>query len=171
MEVQHKGHHSEHLCNTIFLLSIYTPEMLRAVLFPTGVNLLAFLIIVFSYTIMFCSIKKTALQTSEVRNPIGREVAVANRFFFIVFSDAICWIPVFVIKILSLFRVEIPGQSLLLFPSALCHSTPLDEVRIRCLTYSKYFVNTYDDFGTNSYYFPQYFMIYILRNWSVVQSR
>uniref|UniRef100_G1LQ71 Relaxin receptor 2 n=1 Tax=Ailuropoda melanoleuca TaxID=9646 RepID=G1LQ71_AILME len=74
-----------------------------------GVNLLAFLIIVFSYTIMFCSIKKTALQTSEVRNHIGREVAVANRFFFIVFSDAICWIPVFVIKILSLFRVEIPG--------------------------------------------------------------
>ncbi|XP_040303873.1 relaxin receptor 2 [Herpailurus yagouaroundi] len=74
-----------------------------------GVNLLAFLIIVFSYIIMFCSIKKTALQTSEVRNHVGREVAVANRFFFIVFSDAICWIPVFVIKILSLFRVEIPG--------------------------------------------------------------
>ncbi|XP_054433063.1 relaxin receptor 2 [Pteronotus mesoamericanus] len=73
-----------------------------------GVNLLAFLIIVFSYGIMFCSIKKTALQTSKVRNHIGREVAVANRFFFIVFSDAICWIPVFVIKILSLFRVEIP---------------------------------------------------------------
>uniref|UniRef100_A0A8C4MV39 Relaxin family peptide receptor 2 n=1 Tax=Equus asinus TaxID=9793 RepID=A0A8C4MV39_EQUAS len=74
-----------------------------------GVNLLAFLIIVFSYIIMFCSIQKTALQTSEVRNHIGREVAVANRFFFIVFSDAICWIPVFVVKILSLFRVEIPG--------------------------------------------------------------
>ncbi|XP_036312895.1 relaxin receptor 2 isoform X2 [Pipistrellus kuhlii] len=74
-----------------------------------GVNLLAFLIIVFSYGIMFCSIHKTTLQTSEVRSHIGREVAVANRFFFIVFSDAICWIPVFVIKILSLFRVEIPG--------------------------------------------------------------
>uniref|UniRef100_A0A8C3YKJ8 Relaxin family peptide receptor 2 n=1 Tax=Catagonus wagneri TaxID=51154 RepID=A0A8C3YKJ8_9CETA len=75
-----------------------------------GVNLLAFLIIVFAYTIMFYSIQKTALQTSEVRSPAGREVAVANRFFFIVFSDAICWIPVFVIKILSLFRVEIPGS-------------------------------------------------------------
>ncbi|KAB0345336.1 hypothetical protein FD754_022262 [Muntiacus muntjak] len=74
-----------------------------------GVNLLAFLIIVFSYTVMFCSIQKTALQTSEVRSHVGREVAVANRFFFIVFSDAICWIPVFVIKILSLSRVEIPG--------------------------------------------------------------
>uniref|UniRef100_A0A8C9C963 Relaxin family peptide receptor 2 n=1 Tax=Phocoena sinus TaxID=42100 RepID=A0A8C9C963_PHOSS len=73
-----------------------------------GVNSLAFLTIVFSYTIMFCSIQKTALQTSEVRNNTGREAAVANRFFFIVFSDAICWIPVFVITILSLFRVEIP---------------------------------------------------------------
>ncbi|KAG3293220.1 relaxin receptor 2 isoform X2 [Ictidomys tridecemlineatus] len=74
-----------------------------------GVNLLAFLIIVFSYITMFCSIQKTALQTAEVRNHIGKEVAVANRFFFIVFSDAICWIPVFVVKILSLLRVEIPG--------------------------------------------------------------
>ncbi|XP_036892961.1 relaxin receptor 2 [Sturnira hondurensis] len=73
-----------------------------------GVNLLAFLIIVFSYGIMFCSIKKTALQTTKVRHRVRREVAVANRFFFIVFSDAICWIPVFVIKILSLFQVEIP---------------------------------------------------------------
>ncbi|XP_059574312.1 relaxin receptor 2 isoform X4 [Alligator mississippiensis] len=72
-----------------------------------GVNLLAFIIIVFSYVSMFYSIKKTALQTSEVRSHIHRDVAVANRFFFIVFTDAICWIPVFVIKILSLFQVEI----------------------------------------------------------------
>lgn len=119
-----KRHHIEHLSNTVFLLLIYTPEMLRGVLFPTGVNSLAFLTIVFSYTIMFCSIQKTALQTSEVRNNTGREAAVANRFFFIVFSDAICWIPVFVITILSLFRVEIPGQSLLLFPSTLCFLMP-----------------------------------------------
>ncbi|KAL1768764.1 relaxin receptor 2 isoform X1 [Sigmodon hispidus] len=74
-----------------------------------GVNLLAFLVIVFSYVAMFYSIQKTALQTSEVRNHIRKEVAVANRFFFIVFSDAICWIPVFVVKILSLLRVEVPG--------------------------------------------------------------
>ncbi|KAM5289083.1 relaxin receptor 2 [Ctenodactylus gundi] len=74
-----------------------------------GVNLLAFLTIGFSYISMFFSIQKTALQTAEVRNHIGEEVAVANRFFFIVFSDAICWIPVFVVKVLSLLQVEIPG--------------------------------------------------------------
>ena len=120
MEVQGKRHHVRHLSNIVFSLLTCVPEMLKAVLFLTGVNLLAFLIIVFSYGIMFCSIKKTALQTTKMRHHIGREVAVANRFFFIVFSDAICWIPVFVIKILSLFRVEIPGLSLLLFPSTQC---------------------------------------------------
>uniref|UniRef100_A0A8C3XL03 G-protein coupled receptors family 1 profile domain-containing protein n=1 Tax=Chelydra serpentina TaxID=8475 RepID=A0A8C3XL03_CHESE len=74
-----------------------------------GVNLLAFIIIVFSYVSMFYSIQKTALRTSEVRSNIHMDVAVANQFFFIVFTNSICWIPVFVIKILSLFQVEIPG--------------------------------------------------------------
>ncbi|XP_053561538.1 relaxin receptor 2 [Bombina bombina] len=74
-----------------------------------GLNLVAFVIIVFSYVSMFCSIRKTALQRSDVRTHLHRDVAVANRFFFIVFSDAVCWIPVFLLKILSLFRVEIPG--------------------------------------------------------------
>ncbi|XP_073469453.1 relaxin receptor 2 [Aquarana catesbeiana] len=74
-----------------------------------GVNLVAFIIIVFSYVSMFCSIQKTALQTSEIRSHIHMDVAVANRFFFIVFSDAVCWIPVFLLKILSLFHVDIPG--------------------------------------------------------------
>uniref|UniRef100_A0A8C5QG71 Relaxin family peptide receptor 2 n=1 Tax=Leptobrachium leishanense TaxID=445787 RepID=A0A8C5QG71_9ANUR len=74
-----------------------------------GVNLVAFIIIVFSYVSMFCSIQKTALQSSDVGSSIHTDVAVANRFFFIVFSDAVCWIPVFLLKILSLFHVEIPG--------------------------------------------------------------
>nr|XP_014351557.1 PREDICTED: relaxin receptor 2 [Latimeria chalumnae] len=74
-----------------------------------GLNLLAFITIVFSYVSMFYSINKTGIQTTEVRSHIRRDVAVANRFFFIVFSDAICWIPIFLLKILSLLNVEIPG--------------------------------------------------------------
>ncbi|CAM9620588.1 unnamed protein product, partial [Bubo scandiacus] len=54
---------------------------------------------------MFCSIQKTAIQTSEVRSHIHRDVSVVNQYFFkIVFTDAICWIPAFVIEI-SLFQV------------------------------------------------------------------
>ncbi|XP_007889512.2 relaxin receptor 2 [Callorhinchus milii] len=73
-----------------------------------GLNLIGFIIIVFSYSSMFCSIHKTGKQISEMKRQFRSEVAVAYRFFFIVFSDALCWIPIFLLKILSLIQVEIP---------------------------------------------------------------
>uniref|UniRef100_I3K4C5 Relaxin family peptide receptor 2a n=1 Tax=Oreochromis niloticus TaxID=8128 RepID=I3K4C5_ORENI len=74
-----------------------------------GLNLVAFLVIVFSYSSMFCSIYKTGINATDLRSRLHRDVAVANRFFFIVFSDALCWIPIFLVKVLSLLEVEIPG--------------------------------------------------------------
>uniref|UniRef100_A0A3B5QTS0 Relaxin family peptide receptor 2a n=1 Tax=Xiphophorus maculatus TaxID=8083 RepID=A0A3B5QTS0_XIPMA len=73
-----------------------------------GLNLVAFLVIVFSYSSMFYSIYKTGINATDLRSRLHRDVAVANRFFFIVFSDALCWIPIFLVKILSLLEVEIP---------------------------------------------------------------
>ncbi|XP_047235486.1 relaxin receptor 2a isoform X1 [Girardinichthys multiradiatus] len=73
-----------------------------------GLNLLAFLVIVFSYSSMFYSIYKTGINATDLRSRLHRDVAVANRFFFIVFSDALCWIPIFLVKVLSLLEVEIP---------------------------------------------------------------
>ncbi|XP_035291184.1 relaxin receptor 2a isoform X2 [Anguilla anguilla] len=74
-----------------------------------GLNLLAFLVIVFSYSSMFFSIYKTGINASDLRSRLHKDVAVANRFFFIVFSDALCWLPIFLVKTLSLLEVEIPG--------------------------------------------------------------
>ncbi|XP_071195933.1 relaxin receptor 2-like [Salvelinus alpinus] len=74
-----------------------------------GLNLAAFLVIVFSYSSMFYSIYKTGINATDLRSRLHRDVAVANRFFFIVFSDALCWIPIFLVKTLSLLQVEIPG--------------------------------------------------------------
>ncbi|XP_067160625.1 relaxin receptor 1-like isoform X2 [Apteryx mantelli] len=73
-----------------------------------GLNLVAFITIVFAYTSMFYSIHITASKTAE-RSVCSREVALAKRFFFIVFTDALCWIPIFLLKLLSLLKVEIPG--------------------------------------------------------------
>lgn len=78
----------------------------------SGLNLVAFLVIVFSYSIMFYSIYKTGINATDLRSRLHRDVAVANRFFFIVFSDALCWIPIFLVKVLSLLEVEIPGKKL-----------------------------------------------------------
>ncbi len=73
---------------------------------------MAFLVIVVSYSSMFCSIYKTGINATDVRSRLHKDVAVANRFFFIVFSDALCWIPIFLVKTLSLLKVEIPGMLL-----------------------------------------------------------
>lgn len=76
----------------------------------SGLNLVAFLIILFCYSSMFYSIYKTGINATDLRSRLHKDVAVANRFFFIVFSDALCWIPIFLVKVLSLLEVEIPGK-------------------------------------------------------------
>uniref|UniRef100_A0A8C5QN84 G-protein coupled receptors family 1 profile domain-containing protein n=1 Tax=Leptobrachium leishanense TaxID=445787 RepID=A0A8C5QN84_9ANUR len=73
-----------------------------------GLNLLAFVTIVFSYSSMFYSIHKTGAKTAE-RSVLSREVTIAKRFFFIVFTDALCWIPIFLLKAVSLTQADIPG--------------------------------------------------------------
>ncbi|XP_014311900.2 relaxin receptor 1 isoform X3 [Myotis lucifugus] len=74
-----------------------------------GINLVAFIIVVFSYGSMFYSVHQSAITATEIRNQVTKEMTLAKRFFFIVFTDALCWIPIFVLKFLSLLHVEIPG--------------------------------------------------------------
>ncbi|KAM9245419.1 LOW QUALITY PROTEIN: relaxin receptor 2 [Leptosomus discolor] len=77
----------------------------------SDVTLLVSIIIVFSQVSMFV-VQKTAFQTSEIRSHIRKGAAVANQYYFVVFTDAICWIPVFASEVLSLFQVEIPDTVL-----------------------------------------------------------
>lgn len=74
-----------------------------------GLNLVAFLIIVLSYASMFYNIQRTGTQTTKYSNHIKKEVTIAKRFFSIVITDSLCWIPIFILKILSLMQMEIPG--------------------------------------------------------------
>ncbi|XP_012689720.2 relaxin receptor 1 [Clupea harengus] len=75
-----------------------------------GLNLAAFLIIVLSYGSMFYNIQRTGTQTTKYSNHIKKELTIAKRFFSIVITDSLCWIPIFILKILSLMQVEIPGS-------------------------------------------------------------
>lgn len=84
------------------------PETITICL-SAGLNLVAFLIIVFSYASMFYNIQRTGTQTTKYSNHIKNEVTIAKRFSSIVITDSLCWIPIFILKILSLLHVEIPG--------------------------------------------------------------
>uniref|UniRef100_H3D677 Relaxin family peptide receptor 1 n=1 Tax=Tetraodon nigroviridis TaxID=99883 RepID=H3D677_TETNG len=96
-----------------FPLHSEQPETLWAYVYSIviflGLNLVAFLIIVFSYASMFYNIQRTGTQTTKYSNHIKNEVTIAKRFFSIVITDSLCWIPIFILKILSLLHVEIPG--------------------------------------------------------------
>uniref|UniRef100_A0A674MR21 Relaxin family peptide receptor 1 n=1 Tax=Takifugu rubripes TaxID=31033 RepID=A0A674MR21_TAKRU len=96
-----------------FPLHSEQPETLWAYVYSIviflGLNLVAFLIIVFSYASMFYNIQRTGTQTTKYSNHIKKEVTIAKRFFSIVITDSLCWIPIFILKILSLLHVEIPG--------------------------------------------------------------
>ncbi|XP_061440449.1 relaxin receptor 1 isoform X2 [Rhineura floridana] len=87
-----------------------TGGQIYSVIIFLGVNLIAFIIIVFSYGSMFYSVHQTAITAMEIRNHVKKEMTLAKRFFFIVFTDALCWIPIFILKLLSLLHVEIPGS-------------------------------------------------------------
>uniref|UniRef100_A0AAX7T446 G-protein coupled receptors family 1 profile domain-containing protein n=1 Tax=Astatotilapia calliptera TaxID=8154 RepID=A0AAX7T446_ASTCA len=96
-----------------FPLHSEQPETLWAHVYSVviflGLNLVAFLIIVLSYASMFYNIQRTGTQTTKYSNHIKKEVTIAKRFFSIVITDSLCWIPIFILKILSLLQVEIPG--------------------------------------------------------------
>ncbi|KAM3613102.1 uncharacterized protein V6R79_020399 [Siganus canaliculatus] len=96
-----------------FPLHSEQPETLWAhvysIIIFLGLNLVAFLIIVLSYASMFYNIQRTGTQTTKYSNHIRKEVTIAKRFFSIVITDSLCWIPIFILKILSVLQVEIPG--------------------------------------------------------------
>ncbi|XP_036046484.1 relaxin receptor 1 isoform X1 [Onychomys torridus] len=85
-----------------------TGAQIYSVVIFLGINLVAFIIIVFSYGSMFYSVHQSTVTATEIHKQVKREMVLAKRFFFIVFTDALCWIPIFILKFLSLLQVEIP---------------------------------------------------------------
>lgn len=70
-----------------------------------GINMTAILTITICYSRTLAYIYKT-------RKTAGREedVKIAYRFLGIIFTDALCWIPLAVLKIMALCNVDIPGK-------------------------------------------------------------
>ena len=62
-------------------------------------------VIVLVYSLLFLSIRRTRHATPLAPN----EIEIAIRFFFIVFTDCLCWMPTIILKILALSKIYIPG--------------------------------------------------------------
>eukprot|EP00057_Strongylocentrotus_purpuratus_P023686 XP_011678160.1 PREDICTED: relaxin receptor 2-like [Strongylocentrotus purpuratus] len=88
-----------------FPLHLHDPRMqgweYSAFLF-LGVNTTTFFVIVVSYTAMFLSIRKTRRAAAQCG--VKDDMAYAKRFFFIILTDSLCWLPIAILKIMSLYN-------------------------------------------------------------------
>ncbi|XP_033108673.1 relaxin receptor 1-like [Anneissia japonica] len=70
-----------------------------------GMNLLALILIIVSYIGMFISIRTT--RKAAVQIGYKGDMTYARRFFFIVLTDSLCWIPIIILKVISLCNIPI----------------------------------------------------------------
>ncbi|KAG1679203.1 Relaxin receptor 2 [Nymphon striatum] len=69
-----------------------------------GINLIGVLIISYSYVSMYVNIQSTRSHAHCKKV----DMELAKRFFFIVMTDCLCWIPIIVLKIIALTETDIP---------------------------------------------------------------
>ncbi|KAG8182166.1 hypothetical protein JTE90_017120 [Oedothorax gibbosus] len=70
-----------------------------------GLNLVAFLFILFAYISMFFSISRSKIGLRSTQQLQDR--TIAKRFAFIVGTDFLCWVPIVLIKVIAMSGVEI----------------------------------------------------------------
>lgn len=73
-----------------------------------GINFLSVLIIIIVYIIMFISIHRTRKATTLMVS----DKEFAFRFFFIVFTDCLCWIPIIILKFIAVGNFPVTGKTL-----------------------------------------------------------
>ena len=70
-------------------------------------NSASMIIICYCYMSMFVSIQKTRKETNAA---LSSDTNFAKRFFVIVLTDALCWIPIIIVKILAFSGIQISGK-------------------------------------------------------------
>ncbi|KAK4288009.1 hypothetical protein Pmani_038938 [Petrolisthes manimaculis] len=101
----HQGFYGTNgLCFPLHLDDPWVPGWIYSAAIFVGLNQIGVVVILMSYTGMFYSIRRTRANT-----PLSlgdREFAI--RFFFIVFTDCLCWTPIIILRIMALanFNIE-----------------------------------------------------------------
>ncbi|XP_023236525.1 relaxin receptor 1-like [Centruroides sculpturatus] len=72
-----------------------------------GINFTAVILIIILYLRMFLIIKDDRQRARPVMIKKHEDIVLAMRFFFIVLTDCLCWIPIVVIKVIALNQITI----------------------------------------------------------------
>ncbi|XP_050725676.1 relaxin receptor 2-like [Eriocheir sinensis] len=100
----HQGFYGTNgLCFPLHLDDPWVPGWPYSAALFLGLNQLGVVVILVAYACMFASIRHTRANTPLSLD--DREWAM--RFFFIVFTNCMCWVPIIILRILALADVEI----------------------------------------------------------------
>ncbi|XP_066303429.1 relaxin receptor 2-like [Branchiostoma lanceolatum] len=96
---------SSSVCLPLHLRSPYGQGWVYGAVVFIGLNMCAWFIILLCYGCMLVSIHRTRMRTTG--QPAHKADWIGWRFFFIVLTDSLCWIPTVVLKLLVLHGVNI----------------------------------------------------------------
>ena len=98
------------VCLALPLTSDRPPGWEYSVMLYLGVNFISFLIICFCYLNIYCTVSRTSKRIRRNKKRAA-EIKMAARMAFIVATDFTCWMPIFIMAILSMSgTVTLPGD-------------------------------------------------------------
>ncbi|GIY32669.1 relaxin receptor 1 [Caerostris darwini] len=105
---EEKGFYSSNgLCFPLHIDDAYNLGYQYSAFIFFGINFSAVMLIIFLYASMFITIKRDRESARPVILKKHEDTVLAFRFFFIVLTDSLCWIPIVIIKLLALAGVTI----------------------------------------------------------------
>ena len=98
------------VCLALPLTSDHPPGWEYSVFLFLGVNLCSFVVICFCYLNIYCTVNRTSKRMRRNKKRAA-EIKMAARMAFIVATDFSCWMPIFIMAILSMTgAVTLPGD-------------------------------------------------------------
>ncbi|KAF8785851.1 Relaxin receptor 1 like protein [Argiope bruennichi] len=105
---EEKGFYSSNgLCFPLHIDDAYNLGYQYSAFIFFGINFTAVMLIISLYASMFYTIKRDRESARPVILKKHEDTVLAFRFFFIVLTDSLCWIPIVIIKLLALAGVTI----------------------------------------------------------------
>ncbi|KAG1674016.1 Relaxin receptor 2 [Nymphon striatum] len=100
---RHNFYGNNGLCFPLHISDPFIPGWQYSAFIFFGINFMGVLIIAITYISMYISIQHTRSKTPQRTG----ELEVAKRFFLIILTNCLCWIPIIILKLLALTGVKI----------------------------------------------------------------
>jgi hypothetical protein len=95
---------SNGMCLPLYIQHPYTPGWKYSAVVLIGLNSLSIIFVIIFYV---CIVRKFARSQENLSGHMSKEAGIARRVFLLVATDALCWIPIIILKTMALGGIYI----------------------------------------------------------------